>query len=75
MVLKASPKSQYHPCNINILVGKKSQFLYEAAYTTLQAQGAHDRAATEEARSYRGRVPTKARCAQEIVLATLRPDQ
>ncbi|GAB1484900.1 hypothetical protein MASR2M78_37180 [Treponema sp.] len=23
-------KSQYHPCNINILVGKKSQFLYEA---------------------------------------------
>lgn len=32
-------KSQYHPCNINILVGKKSQFLYEATYTTLRRKG------------------------------------
>lgn len=32
-------KSQYHPCNINILVGKESQFLYEATYTTLRRKG------------------------------------
>ncbi len=32
-------KSQYHPCNINILVGKESQFLYESTYTDLRRKG------------------------------------
>lgn len=32
-------QSQYHPCNINILVGKDSQFLYSTSFTSLRRKG------------------------------------
>ncbi|GAB1484341.1 hypothetical protein MASR2M78_31590 [Treponema sp.] len=68
-------KSQYHPCNINILVGKKSQFLYEATYTTLRRKGRMTEQQKKKRELIEAKYRPKARCAQEVVLATLRPDQ
>ncbi|GAB1481198.1 hypothetical protein MASR2M78_00130 [Treponema sp.] len=32
-------QSQYHPCNINILVGTNSQFLYGTTFAPLRRKG------------------------------------